>query len=230
MILNSEVFRLQNKTHREDIDIVSNICKMSDNFLSLDWRNVPSPKDVIHRLEEIFTDVDDKTKPGMTLRLSQSTAKSERIEVRFDTFIWCWMANASRHVKRDMTERPLELQPSDAGNWWVLSEDHMAQRFHLVTPSYDNHMATASSASFSVHPSKLRGSPFLCLFNRKRSFHLSLPSFCLILQIALHITKLARFWVTSRPFIFDSSSIPSSRSVFQDSLLTKLSAVISSSL
>ena len=60
---------------------------MSDNFLSLDWRNVPPPKDVIHRLEEVFTDVDDKTKPGMTLRLSQSTAESEIIKVRLDSFI-----------------------------------------------------------------------------------------------------------------------------------------------
>ena len=48
---------------------------MSDNFLSLDWRVAPPPKEVIHRLEQIFTDLDDKTKSGTTLRLSQSTAK-----------------------------------------------------------------------------------------------------------------------------------------------------------
>ena len=48
---------------------------MSDNYLSLDWRNGPPAKEVIHRLEQIFTDVDDKTKSGTTLRLSQSTAK-----------------------------------------------------------------------------------------------------------------------------------------------------------
>ena len=49
---------------------------MSDNFLSLDWRNAPPPKEIIHRLEQVFTDVDDKTKSGTTLRLSQSTAKN----------------------------------------------------------------------------------------------------------------------------------------------------------
>ena len=49
---------------------------MSDTFLSLDWRNAPPPKEIIHRLEQVFTDVDDKTKSGTTLRLSQSTAKN----------------------------------------------------------------------------------------------------------------------------------------------------------
>ena len=49
---------------------------MSVNFLSLDWRNAPPPKEIIHRLEQVFTDVDDKTKSGTTLRLSQSTAKN----------------------------------------------------------------------------------------------------------------------------------------------------------
>ena len=49
---------------------------MSDNFLSLDWRNAPPSKEIIHRLERVFTDVDDKTKSGTTLRLSQSTAKN----------------------------------------------------------------------------------------------------------------------------------------------------------
>lgn len=48
---------------------------MSDNYLSLDWRNGPPPKEIIHRLEQVFTDVDDKTKSGTTLCLSQSTAK-----------------------------------------------------------------------------------------------------------------------------------------------------------
>ena len=48
---------------------------MSEDYLSLDWRNAPPPKDIIHRLETLFTDVDDQTKSGTTLRLSQSSAK-----------------------------------------------------------------------------------------------------------------------------------------------------------
>lgn len=48
---------------------------MSHDYLSLDWRNGPPPKEIIHRLEQVFTDVDDKTKSGTTLRLSRSTAK-----------------------------------------------------------------------------------------------------------------------------------------------------------
>ncbi|KAF6227531.1 hypothetical protein HO173_012170 [Letharia columbiana] len=48
---------------------------MSNNYLSLDWRNGPPPKEIVHRLEQVFTDVDDETKSGTTLRLSQSTAK-----------------------------------------------------------------------------------------------------------------------------------------------------------
>lgn len=48
---------------------------MADNYLSLDWRNAPPAKEIIHRLEQVFTDVDDTTKSGTTLRLSQSTAK-----------------------------------------------------------------------------------------------------------------------------------------------------------
>ena len=60
--------------HRSDSKIVSRVSKMSDSYLSLDWRNGPPSKEIIHRLEQVFTDVDDKTKSGTTLRLSQSTA------------------------------------------------------------------------------------------------------------------------------------------------------------
>ena len=49
---------------------------MSDNYLSLDWRNGPPPKEIIHRLEQVFTDVDDPTKSGTALSLSQSTTKA----------------------------------------------------------------------------------------------------------------------------------------------------------
>ena len=49
---------------------------MSNNYLSLDWRNGPPPKEIIHRLEQVFTDVDDPTKSGTALRLSRSTAKA----------------------------------------------------------------------------------------------------------------------------------------------------------
>ena len=48
---------------------------MSENYLSLDWRNTAPPKDIVHRLEVLFADIDDQTKSGTTLRPSQSSAK-----------------------------------------------------------------------------------------------------------------------------------------------------------
>ena len=68
-----------NNSKKQDSNIrksVSKLLIMSNNFLSVDWRDAPPPKEVIHRLEQVFTDLDDTTKSGTTLRLSQSTAKN----------------------------------------------------------------------------------------------------------------------------------------------------------
>ena len=64
------------KKRIEDYQTVSSLCKISDNFLFLDWRQGPSPKEIIHRLDQVFTDVNTQTKSGTTLRLSRSIAKN----------------------------------------------------------------------------------------------------------------------------------------------------------
>ena len=80
---------------------------MSDNFLSIDWRQGPPPKEIIHRLEQVFTDVDDQSKSGTTLRLSQSTAKNI-----------CSLAERNGHptvMRRDNPVMPIHVHEAFGG-------------------------------------------------------------------------------------------------------------------